>query len=103
MNEYIVGLDWDDLPIEQAKKKQLDIERQENTGSLLFQTQHGFHLLIIYDKPKKVSENFKIREQYNDDAVRLQCSKKRYSLTGQGYDILFNKKQGFWRKIIWKE
>jgi len=76
----VVGLDWDNITLSDAKKRQKTIEEKE--------------------KRLSVDENFCIRERYNDCSVRLSYSRQRYSVTGQGYDILFNMKKGFWRKMI---
>jgi len=66
----------------------------------LFETRNGFHIKLFFDRRLSVDENFCIRERYNDCSVRLSYSRQRYSVTGQGYDILFNMKKGFWRKMI---
>jgi len=98
--ENIVGLDWDNITERLAKKRQKIIEKQEKTQTLLFQTKNGFHLKIVYPSPVSVEKNFALREKYWDCPQRLNYSKKRYATTQEGYDILFNMKNGFWERLI---
>jgi len=96
----IVGLDWDNITLKTAKKRQKHVEKKEQTTTLLFKTKHGFHLKIIYTIPINVEKNFKIREKYYDCKQRLMYSKMRYNIIGEGYDILFSYKEGYWRQLI---
>ena len=98
--ENVVGLDWDDISLETARKRQNKIEKKEQTSTLLYKTKNGFHLEIIYKIPLLITENFKLREKYYDCKQRLMYSKMRYETSGEGFDILFNLKKGVWRKMI---
>jgi len=100
MNENIVGLDWDNILLSTAKKRQKIVELEEETQTLLFQTKNGFHLKIIYLNPISVKKNFEIREKYWDCETRLRYSKARYETSKQGYDVLFNMKEGVWEKLL---
>lgn len=100
MNNNIVGLDWDDITIFEAKKRQKNIEKIEKTSTMLFQTKNGYHLKIIYKKKLSFKQNIKIRNRYNDCKQRLYYSEKRHETTGEGYDILFNMKKHHWEKLI---
>lgn len=96
----IVGLDWDNISLKTARKRQNKIEQNEQVSTLLYRTRNGFHLEIIFKIPLLVTENFRLREKYWDCLRRLEYSKRRYLLTGNGFDILFNYKKGHWRKMI---
>lgn len=98
--DNIVGLDWDNISLKTARKRQNKIEQNEQVSTLLYRTRNGFHLEIISEKPLLVSENFKLREKYHDCKQRMMYSKMRYDTIGEGHDILFNYKQGYWRQLI---
>jgi len=100
MNKNIVGLDWDNITLKEAKTRQKHIENIEKTSTLLFQRKNGYHLKIIYNKKIPVETNLKIRKKYNDCKNRLQYSLKRLMTTGEGYDILFTMKKNHWEKLI---
>ena len=100
LNNNIVGLDWDNISLTEAKHRQKTIEKKEQASTILFQTKNGFHLEIIYDIPISVEKNFEIRKKYYDCKQRLRYSPARHETTGEGYDILFNMKRGIWRKMI---
>ncbi|RLF34561.1 MAG: hypothetical protein DRM98_00430 [Thermoplasmata archaeon] len=97
----IVGLDWDGISLEDAKRRQEKIEQAENVQTILFETKHGFHLELIYPTPVSVEEGFKIREKYDDCKTRMVIGRKRFNVTGTGHDILFTMKNGFIRKRVW--
>jgi len=67
--DNVVGLDWDGISLETARKRQNKIEKKEQTSTLLYKTKNGFHLEIIFKVPLLVSENFKLREKYYDCSV----------------------------------
>jgi len=96
----VVGIDWDGISIQEAKKRQKNIEKTENISTLLFRTQNGYHIKLFFDYEIIPSENFMIRETYKDCKKRLEYSKARYDATGSGYDILFNMKKGIWREML---
>jgi len=98
--DNIVGLDWDNISLKTARKRQNKIEKKEQTSTLLYKTRHGFHLEIIYISPLTITENLRLREKYHDCKQRLLYSRLRYETTGTGYDILFNMKKGKWRKLL---
>lgn len=99
MND-IVGLDWDNISLRTARKRQQKIEQKEPASTLLYKTRNGFHLEMIFKSPLLVTENFRLREKYYDCKQRLMYSKMRYDTIGEGYDILFSYKDGYWRKMI---
>ncbi len=92
----VVGIDKDHITLEEAKTLQHTIEEQEKCQTLLWKTQHGFHLEIIYKKPVSKKRNFAIREKYGDCKERMRISRLR----GEPYDVLFSVKDGHWRKLI---
>lgn len=89
-----VGLDWDNITLQEAQRKRQTIEQIEGVATMLYATMHGYHCIIIYRPDKKISvaKNFQIRKRYWDDPERLRISKIRYEKTGRGYDILFTTK-----------
>jgi hypothetical protein len=97
----IVGLDWDDINLKKAKKRKKKVERETGCQTILYMTQHGFHLEIIFDRDVSVDENFRIREKFWDCKDRLDIGKRRYKTVGRGHDVLFCEKNGFKRKRIW--
>ena len=98
--DNIVGLDWDNISLRTARKRQNKIEQKEQASTLLYKTRNGFHLEIIFKIPLLVTENFKLREKYHDCKKRMMYSKMRYDTIGEGHDILFNMKQSHWREMI---
>ena len=98
--DNIVGLDWDNISLKTAHKRQNKIEENEKASTLLYKTAHGYHLEIVFRLPLTITENFKMREKYHDCKKRLMYSKLRLETTGSGNDILFNMKEGTWRKLL---
>ena len=100
-----VGLDLDYTPLKDTLelKERILKEQKANglTQILIFQTKHGYHLELIYNRPVAVEEDFKLREKYGDCKKRKEYSERRYNLIGNDYDILFQVKEGFWRKRVW--
>ncbi|HDL60173.1 MAG TPA: hypothetical protein ENH14_01825 [candidate division WOR-3 bacterium] len=105
MNRIGIDLDYANPPsVIELKRKILKEQKQNGlTQVLVFQTRHGYHLELIYDRDISAEENFQIREQYGDCKKRMEYSKKRYELIGGGYDILFQMKEGVWRRRVWDE
>jgi len=100
-----IGIDLDYTPLKDTLelKDRILKEQKANglTQILVFQTKHGYHLELIYNRPVTVEENFRLREKYRDCKKRMEFSKKRYEIIKNNYDILFQIKEGFWRKRIW--
>ena len=103
MTRVGIDLDYAQLPsVKELKNKILKEQKQNGlTQVLVFQTRHGYHLELIYNRNISAEENFQIREQYGDCEKRMEYSKRRYELIGDSYDILFQVKKGFWRKRVW--
>jgi len=103
MNRIGLDLDYANLPsVIELKRKILKEQKQKGlTQVLVFQTKHGYHLELIYNRNISAEENFQIREQYGDCEKRMEYSKKRYNLIGDSYDILFQMKEGVWRRRVW--
>ena len=95
----MIGLDLDNITKEQAIQKARQIEKEQKAPVILYQTKHGFHIEILKDVT--VEENIRIREKYGDDPRRIEIGKKRYKITGEGYDVLFAYKDEHWRERIW--
>ena len=98
--DNVVGLDWDNISLKTAHKRQNNIEENEKASTLLYKTAHGYHLEIVFVLPMTITENFKMREKYHDCKKRLMYSKLRYELGSDGHDILFSYKEGHWRKLL---
>ena len=103
MNRIGLDLDYANLPsVIELKRKILKEQKQKGlTQVLVFQTKHGYHLELIYNRNISAEENFQIREQYGDCEKRMEYSKRRYNLIGDSYDILFQMKEGVWRRRVW--
>lgn len=97
--DNVIGLDKDNISLEEAKALQEKIHNEENATVLLWQTQQGFHLEIIYKHPITMEEKFKIREKHGDCERRMYYSKLRKNPHFQ--DVLFSMKDGHWRELIW--
>lgn len=92
----VVGIDKDHIALAEAKQLKERIEKEQRCQVLLWQTQHGFHLELVYLRDISKEENFQIRERYHDCPERMKISRLR----GEPYDILFTIKDGHWRKLI---
>jgi hypothetical protein len=92
----VVGIDKDDITLEEAKQLREHIQQEQNCQVLLWQTKHGFHLELVYLRGIPKKENFKIRERYGDCPERMRIS----HLRGDPYDILFTMKDGHWRELV---
>ena len=103
MNRVGLDLDYANLPsVIELKRKILKEQKQNGlTQVIVFKTKHGYHLELIYNRNISAEENFQIREQYGDCEKRMEYSKKRYNLIGDSYDILFQVKEGVWRRRVW--
>jgi len=103
MNRVGLDLDYASLPSVIELKRRILKEQKQNglTQVLVFQTKHGYHLELVYDRDISAEENFQIRERYGDCEKRMEYSKKRYNLIGDSYDILFQIKEGVWRRRVW--
>ena len=103
MNRIGLDLDYASLPsVIELKRKILKEQKQNGlTQVIVFKTKHGYHLELIYNRNISAEENFQIREQYGDCEKRMEYSKKRYNLIGDSYDILFQVKEGVWRRRVW--
>ena len=103
MNRIGLDLDYANLPsVIELKRKILKEQKQNGlTQVIVFKTKHGYHLELIYNRNISAEENFQIREQYGDCEKRMEYSKKRYNLIGDSYDILFQMKEGVWRRRVW--
>ena len=103
MNRIGLDLDYANLPsVIELKRKILKEQKQNGlTQVIVFKTKHGYHLELIYNRNISAEENFQIREQYGDCEKRMEYSKKRYNLIGDSYDILFQVKEGVWRRRVW--
>jgi len=103
MNRIGLDLDYANLPsVIELKRKILKEQKQNGlTQVIVFKTKHGYHLELIYNRNISAEENFQIREQYGDCEKRMEYSKKRYNLIGDSYDILFQVKEGMWRRRVW--
>ena len=95
-----VGLDWDNIMLQEARRRRQDIETQEKVSTTLYKTLHGFHCVLLFNHPVSVEDNFQIRERYWDDVNRLKISKLRYKTIGYGHDLLFHSKNKHWREKI---
>lgn len=95
-----VGLDWDNIMLHEAQRRRQEIERKEGVSTILYQTTHGYHCVLLFNHPVSVEDNFKLRERYWDDKNRLKISKLRYKTIGCGWDLLFDCKNGHWRTQI---
>lgn len=98
----IIGLDWDNIDLNEALRRRTIVENQEKTSTLLFRTLHGFHLYILFKKDVSVDQNFSVREKYWDCKNRLNYSKSRFMTTNRkdDIDILFTMKNGFFEELI---
>ena len=100
-----IGIDLDNVSLERAIKLKYIILNEEKknglTQILVFQTKHGYHLELIYNRNMTVKENFMVRKQYGDCPIRQMYSKERYELLAGGYDILFHVKDNHWRRRVW--
>ena len=96
----VVGLDWDDIKLEEARKRVSRIETQEEVSTMLYETCHGFHCVLLFTMPVSVDDGFQLRMKYWDDKNRIKISKLRYQTIGYGHDVLFDCKNGHWRKQI---
>lgn len=96
----IVGLDIDNVAIDEIKKLQKRIEHEEHVTTLLYETKHGYHIELLYPNTISIEKSFKLRKIYGDDKKRIYYSKKRYKLTGTHNDILFSIKNGHRRRLI---
>ena len=103
MNRIGLDLDYANLPsVIELKRKILKEQKQNGlTQVIVFKTKHGYHFELIYNRNISAEENFQIREQYGDCEKRMEYSKKRYNLIGDSYDILFQMKEGVWRRRVW--
>lgn len=103
MNRIGIDLDYADIEKVLKLKERILSEEEQNgiTQILVFQTKNGYHLELIYNRNIPIEENFRIRERYGDCKTRLEFSKNRYELIGSGYDILFQIKNGYWRRRVW--
>ena len=103
MNRIGLDLDYANLPSVIELKRKILREQKQNglTQVIVFKTKHGYHLELIYNRNISAEENFQIREQYGDCEKRMEYSKKRYNLIGDSYDILFQVKEGMWRRRVW--
>ena len=95
-----VKLDWDNITASEAHRRASHIETMEEASTTLYKTLHGFHCVLVFKGDVSVDDNFKLREKYWDDQNRLKISKLRYQTLGYGEDILFDCKNGHWRKQI---
>ena len=100
-----IGIDLDNIKVEQAMQlKQLILKEEKLNGLtqiLVFQTKHGYHLELIYNRKISIKENFMIRAKYGDCEYRRKYSKERLNLLDGGYDILFSVKDNYWRRRVW--
>jgi len=99
MMPNIVGIDKDHITLEEATALRDTILQQEHCQVLLWKTQHGFHLELVYTESVSKKRNFMLREKYHDCPERMRISRLR----GDPYDVLFSIKDGHWRELIHDE
>jgi len=96
-----IGIDRDEISLEEAKSLKTRIESEQNCQVILYQTKRGFHFILIYDSELTKKENFEIREKYDDCTERLKLSKLRDRIPDVPTDILFSMKNNHWRRRVW--
>ena len=100
-----VGIDKDNITLKEAKQLKKQISKEQKCNTILYQTNRGFHLLLIFNKDISIKDNFKIREKYGDCSERLALSKMRNRMGDAPIDILFTIKKYngniYRRKRIW--
>lgn len=99
--ENVVGIDKDDITLEEAKQLKNKILDENQCQIILYQTQRGYHLELIFQSNIDKKTNFAIRKKYGDCNTRMEYSRKRI----RNHDILFEYKHKnniiIWRKRIY--
>jgi len=90
----VVGIDKDNITLQQAKKLRDAIKKTEKCPVLLWKTKHGFHFELVFKQQVSREKNFLLREKYDDCKERLRISHMRK----EPYDILFTRKNGHFKK-----
>lgn len=101
MQKNCVGLDKDEISLEDAKELEKRIIKEQKCQIIIYKTSRGFHFILIFDKTISKTENFKIREEYGDCQERVRRSLLRSETPGVPHDILFSIKNGHWRERVW--
>ncbi len=100
----VVGLDKDNIDKKEALNLKRKILKEKKCQVIVWQTNRGFHLELLFNKSISKSEDYRIRREYGDCSERLRRSKVR-DAPGVPTDILFTYKikNGIihWRKRIW--
>ena len=99
-----VGFDWDDINFDEAKTRFHEIQDKEDDDFyyFLYETKHGYHLILVFPCEITSEENIKLRKKYWDDPQRIKVGISRFKTTGriQDLDVLFTRKNGHIRRMI---
>lgn len=97
----IIGLDKDNIDETTARQLKNKILKEQDCQVILYETKHGYHFELIYNKKISEKENFTIRKKYGDCKERLRISQLKSRKKTGNIDILFTMKNNYLRKRIW--